>query len=213
MEYRGHYSFQNVRPQRILQALQWLKANNKLNENETLNQSWELDSADDGIDAWNELTCNITECEDQINKDEEENEGTGSSSESEQEDKEIVPKTTDESQNVQLETCIHLSDLSIDASRIISIAPGEGRKPLSILQDTNFEELSFPTLFPTRQFCEGKLNCQRRNISVALRKSLNNHDGEACNAGFFRNSEFIRPLIPKDDFFALFAGALLTGRR
>lgn len=46
------------------------------------------------------MTGNITDCEDQINKDEEENEGTGSSSESEQEDEEIVPITSDESQNV-----------------------------------------------------------------------------------------------------------------
>lgn len=46
------------------------------------------------------MTGNITDGEDQINKDEEENEGTGSSSESEQEDEEIVPITSDESQNV-----------------------------------------------------------------------------------------------------------------
>lgn len=46
------------------------------------------------------MTGNIIDCEDQINKDEEENEGTGSSSESEQEDEEIVPITSDESQNV-----------------------------------------------------------------------------------------------------------------
>lgn len=152
MEYRGHYSFQNLRPQRILQALQWLKANNKLNENETLNQSWEVDSADDDIDAWNELTCNITECEDQINKDEEENEGTGSSSESEQEDKEIVPKTTDESQNVQLETCIHLSDLSIDASRIISIAPGEGRNLFLYFKIQILKNLAFQHCFRLDNF-------------------------------------------------------------
>lgn len=110
------------------------------------------DCADDDTDVWNELTGNITDCEDQINKDEEENEGTGSSSESEQEDEEIVPITSDESQNVQIEICIQPSDLSIDASRIMSIAPREGKKPLSILQDANFEELDFPTLLPTGQF-------------------------------------------------------------
>lgn len=121
----------------------------------------------------------------------------------------------------------------------MSIAPGEGKKPLSILQDTSFEELKFSTLFPTGQLVtlvREKLNCQQRNISksdylkinsnfasnieflfvaqfvaewkeinasisVALRKSLNNHDGEARNAGFFRNSDFIRPLITKDDVY------------
>lgn len=42
----------------------------------------------------------------------------------------------------------------------MSIAPGEGKKKLSILQDANFEELSFPTLFSTGQFgytCERKV--------------------------------------------------------
>lgn len=38
--------------------------------------------------------------------------------------------------------------------------PREGKKSLSILQDSNFEELGFPTLFPTGQFgytCERKV--------------------------------------------------------
>lgn len=240
-EYKGHYSFQYVRPQRILQALQWLKANNQLYKNVFINQTWEEDCANDDIEVWNELTGNITDAENQINSDNtEENEVAGySSSESEHENEEIVPITRDESQNFQLETCVQPADLSIDASRIMSIAPGEGKKPLSILQDANFEEFSFPTLFLIGQFgytCARKVKLsakkyfQKRilekngnfasnieylfvaqfvaewkqtsaSISVALRKSLSSYDGEAYNAGFFRNSDHIRPMITKDDAY------------
>lgn len=40
------------------------------------------------------------------------------------------------------------------------------------------------------------------SISVALKKSLNNHDEEACNGGIFKNSDFIRPLMTKDDAYS-----------
>ena len=32
------------------------------------------------------------------------------------------------------------------------MAPGEGKRPINILTDKNFEETSFPTLFPSGQF-------------------------------------------------------------
>ncbi|WAR10800.1 hypothetical protein MAR_035876 [Mya arenaria] len=65
---------------------------------------------------------------------------------------EIVPISNDPSQNVQFETCVQPTDMSIDASRILSIDPGEGKGPLAIFSDKNFEELSSPTLFPCGKF-------------------------------------------------------------
>ena len=45
-----------------------------------------------------------------------------------------------------LDTCLQLE--SIDANKIISVVPGEGAKPLNILTDELFEEMSFPHKYP-----------------------------------------------------------------
>ena len=53
---------------------------------------------------------------------------------------------------IKFDTCIQPDDLSLQANKIISMAPGEGKRPINILTDKNFEEMSFPTLFPSGQF-------------------------------------------------------------
>ena len=46
-----------------------------------------------------------------------------------------------------LDTCLQAED--IDNNQVLSIAPGEGAKPLNILTDHLFEEMSFPHKYPT----------------------------------------------------------------
>ena len=51
------------------------------------------------------------------------------------------------------ETClISVSPQSLMDNECISIAPGEGRQPKSVLNDKFCEELSFPHLFPTGKY-------------------------------------------------------------
>lgn len=53
---------------------------------------------------------------------------------------------------MHFDTSVQPTDHTIDASRILSIAQGAGKKPLKILEDKQFEELSFPSLFPSGKF-------------------------------------------------------------
>ena len=45
-----------------------------------------------------------------------------------------------------LDTCLQVDTL--DANSVISVAPGEGQKPLNILSDKDFEEMAFPQKYP-----------------------------------------------------------------
>ena len=52
-----------------------------------------------------------------------------------------------------------LDDTELTGNDIISVAPGEGQKPLSLFQDKDSEYMSFPTIF-----------CGQRRLSNAERK-------------------------------------------
>ena len=66
-----------------------------------------------------------------------------------------------------LDTCLQLE--SIDANKIISVAPGEGAKPLNILTDELFEEMSFPHKYPNGK---GGFS-QERKEKITVRKFFN----------------------------------------
>ena len=66
-----------------------------------------------------------------------------------------------------LDTCLQLE--SIDANKIISVAPGEGAKPLNILTDELFEEMSFPHKYPIGK---GGFS-QERKEKITVRKFFN----------------------------------------
>ncbi|WAR30905.1 PIF1-like protein [Mya arenaria] len=155
VEYKGHYSFQYIRPEKILGALHWLMQNNVLYSTIQLKHTWVDECVEEDVDTWNELTGNVPEgeaTEGTLVEEENDNDTVEEDSTNESDTEEITPISEDPSHNVQFETCVQPTDLSLDASRIVSIAPGEGKRPLAILGDENFEELCFPTLFPSGKF-------------------------------------------------------------
>ena len=169
-DYKGHYSFQYVRPDKIRSAFQWLLLNNVLYNDVKVNDTWESDCAEDDRETWDELTGNTKDNKDsnieshEVSESEEGNSDISDDSSDDIEVEDIVPIFADPSQNVKFETCVQPTDMSIDSSRILSIASREGKRPLAILQDKNFEELSFPTLFPSGKF--GYTYQRPVNISV-----------------------------------------------
>ena len=50
--YKGHYMYQYVRPAKVLAALEWLKENNPLYRDITINSDWQEDAAEDDADLW-----------------------------------------------------------------------------------------------------------------------------------------------------------------
>ena len=55
--YRGHYTYQYVRPAKVLTALQWLKLNNPLYRDININDNWLSDAALDDAKLREALHC------------------------------------------------------------------------------------------------------------------------------------------------------------
>ena len=76
-------------------------------------------------------------------------------------------------------------------NQILSIAPAEGQKPVSMTFDTGFEEMSNPDKFP---FGTGGFNTERP-VHLTYRKYFNqrllNVDGRYCDLEYLFVAEYI----------------------
>lgn len=67
----------------------------------------------------------------------------------EQDEIESLPECTDLNDPIQVVTAVTLAQHTLiwDEDKFLAIAPGEGKKPLSILYAEHAEELSFPQIY------------------------------------------------------------------
>ena len=149
LEFKGHVYFQAVRPQFILQALEWLKINNPLYNNIKIdidNISSNLTSLEQS-DSHSDLTSDDDQghCGQHIIDD----------------NAEEKDDPLNEHRQAINETCLQsvLPDYPVQnmhssslGNELYDIAPGENKHPVSIMADTKCEELAFPTLFPKGRF-------------------------------------------------------------
>ena len=168
LQYKSSALSLNIRPYKVVQAANWLISNSSLYRQEgiTLNQNWGTQCIDncliddsniedknqlllqnvDKSSSWNiqtDTNCNeILESEDEWSEDE----------------AEIPAGVTD--------TMLTKTDFIEDSETkyILSVAPGEGNKPLSIFRDQYSEELAYPGIFLAQKRPENK----DRLVSVSL---------------------------------------------
>ena len=174
-EFRGHVLFEPVRPRIIESSLNYLRLNNHLDRDikialENLPTGYpnlQNEGSEDNIYYYIvknvaqplEIIIENTEVEDQDN--------ASCSMDIDQSEKfsnenvKIARDTTceegemplDEFQSPSLETTITTEIPTVDnIEQSIAIAPGEGKKPISILNDIYCEEMAHPHLFPTGKF-------------------------------------------------------------
>ena len=136
--YCGHVYFEPVRPESIYAALNYLKNNNKFYED--ISVSYDLSSNEilNVADASfaHEQTCNNhpdTRTENKLNF-------------------ELLDDPLNLHRVAANETTLISEIPGIIDEDNITIAPGQGKTPLSILHDDYCEELAFPYLFPTGKF-------------------------------------------------------------
>ena len=87
------------------------------------------------------------------------------------------------------DTIMHRDDVNTGVDGVLSVAPGEGQKPIAILTDPHFEEMSNPAKYPAGGF--GLMANRERKLTV--RKFFNQRlldvDGRfAKGRGVFANS-------------------------
>ena len=144
--YRGHVFFEAVRPDVVLTVLQYLKLLNFLYEDITIDES--------------QIPNNLLSLED------EEEMPLLIENDNQQEDSE---NPLDETRLGANETALISTIPTQFENETMTIAPGEGKKPMSILTDKRCEELSHPWLFPTGKFGYRT----EREISLTPNKYLN----------------------------------------
>ena len=150
LEFRGHVYFQAVRPQLLLNALNWIKTHNALYKNITIDigiidrRMTSLQSCEDNLDANANGLTGVESC----------------SSVSTDESSEEIDDPLNEHRLPISEICLQslIPDYPLIEERnenilsmgneMYNIAPGENKHPVSFMTDIQWEELAFPNLFP-----------------------------------------------------------------
>ena len=64
LQYRGHYMYDFIRPDKVVAALEWLKTNNPLYKDISVNSEWVEQAATDNRTLWNALTAHHEDADD-----------------------------------------------------------------------------------------------------------------------------------------------------
>ncbi|XP_062607417.1 glutamic acid-rich protein-like [Saccostrea cucullata] len=207
LEYRGHVEFQHISPDRVISSLLFLKENNEFYKDVPVLENWQDLAAGDNPSLWERLTEPHTKKNESVYDDngnhdqrtephnEEDNThgsdgayehntlGNDSDEWSGEDDDLLNAEEISQTRGIAYDTCIQQE---YKGNEIISIAPGEGKTPVSLLTDDNNEVLAFPKLFP-----DGKFGFDtKRKIKLSLSRYINarllHRDGR-----FARNSDYI----------------------
>ena len=153
LEYRGHVYFEGVRPEFVAGLLEYLKLNNHLysdviiNAQNIPNELINLNRAGNSIDF--QICCDplLTE-QNLIEK------PIPVVIENDEEELETIENPLEAFRFSSDETMLmsHMPSSNEIDNEILTLAPGEGKNPLSILNDEFCEELAHPHLFPTGKY-------------------------------------------------------------
>ena len=141
--YRGNVHFEPARPQLISDLLHYLKENNQFYSNVAIdvNQiSNELLQFDYETDTSISNDSNVVETD--------ETSQNYRLEETEEDENPLDVHRTASNETIMMSKF----PIDIDDKHTVSVAPGEGRRPLSIFEDENCEEMTFPHLHPTGKF-------------------------------------------------------------
>ncbi|XP_066925712.1 uncharacterized protein [Clytia hemisphaerica] len=157
LEYKGHVVFEPIRPDFIQRVLNYFKENNPLyqdieinvsniSNDETIIQNSANNEETDSNDS--DQLSEIASNDDSTEPDDPQNNASDS------EELETTDNPLDAHRSNANETTLmpHTpSDAEVD-NEILSLAPGQGKKPISVLHDENCEMLAHPHLFPKGKF-------------------------------------------------------------
>jgi hypothetical protein len=206
LQFRGHVYFRAVRPQFILNALNWLKEYNTLYESISIN----IDNIDSGLTS--------------LQQSGDENSDVNQSGQDEHSDINPVtfqscadntkssdsPAMTDDKEEERddplnkyraptNETCLQSvipdypiiieqgnENVASMGNEVYNIAPSENKHPVSLMTDKHCEELAFPVLFPKGRFGY----TAERKVKLTLVKYFNARLLH-CSGRFATNSEYL----------------------
>ncbi len=164
--YKHHYQFQNIRPNKVLDAAKYLVETSELFKNEGIEvQSTWIDNISLKL-CENDDWCEFLQNPETLNEDLQSKESVENCNKTKNNTNNISSSDVDNSNNEKYDsevsdsfcevderpsgvtdTLLQEPDVTENAEKIICFAPGEGNKPLGIFMDKDSEYLSFPTIF------------------------------------------------------------------
>lgn len=154
--YKHHYQFQNVSPKKVLDAAKYLVDISELFKTEGIKveNTW-IDGISSQLSThkeWIEFVENPNTCSAHVQTNEivincQNNICTANVHNPDREKDDDGWCEVDERPSGVTDTVLQEPDITENADRIISFAPGEGNMPLGMFIDADSEYLSFPTLF------------------------------------------------------------------
>jgi len=178
LRYKGYVMHQFLRPDAVLQAVNWLVENNSLYSGIPVDRQWTQSCMDDDEETWKSVTGSADDTGDTQHADDQQSDVKSSGSDSDEDNVE------DKVRGLKFNTCLQPSDPQYAATELW-LAPAEGQTPLDFMLDTNAEVLAFPAKFPhgtggltnerdtaltpKKYFIQRLLNltlCWRRKLSV-----------------------------------------------
>jgi len=177
LKYRGHVFHQTIRPWKIKRALHFLKfiQKNPHYQDVVINDNWEEDCISEDSNLWESLnndTSHLDESEENNDNDKSDSEGESDSeneNSTENNDFNELLNTKSNLCGLPFDSCLQPKDICREADLLLSIAPGEGKKPHGIHSDLHSEEMSFPHLFP-----DGKFEFdEKRQSKLSLKQYFN----------------------------------------
>lgn len=177
LSFRGHVYFQAVRPDIILNALNWLRDNNPFYGSIIINiKNIDINLTEQQLHTFSEQDAKMSPLMD---------EGTPEQKGADDENEEEVDDPLNEFRAPTTETCLQsvLPDYPVTVNvqqnshskshgnEIFNIAPGENKHPVSFMTDKHCEELAFPVLFPKSRFGY----TAERSVNLSPSKYFNAH--------------------------------------
>ena len=146
LSYKHYVSFENIRPNKVLQAAKWLVENSPLFQNEGIkvDESWL--NITEGVINGESVTLNSNEeqveqpCSNDVDHSRRES-ANQNTSDNWTEDDNFHERPTGNT-----DTVLQPMDFR-EFNQILSLAPGENRTPLGLFQDIYSEFLAFPTIY------------------------------------------------------------------
>lgn len=142
LHYTGHMNYQTVRPESHYKAKEYLRKNYKHYSDVNLNEEWQSINTQDDSESWK--TINISSVSEDLKLQLQKEQPVEKEVDSESEEEEGTSNPV-----------VHFDTFLQNANRPsleLSIAPGEGKQPISFFRDENAEVMSFPREFPKGRF-------------------------------------------------------------
>ena len=183
LRYKSSALSLNIRPHKVVQAANWLISNSTLYRQEgiTVNQNWGVECSancslvDSNIENQNELLQDIDNTSSKIQTNTNRNEVLETEDQWSEDEAEIPAGVTD--------TMFTSTDFVEDSEShyILSVAPGEGNKPLSIFRDQYSEELAYPSIFLGQKRPENKYRLVSVHYSDICKSKIKKVRPKGCH--------------------------------